>query len=336
MKSANVARCAWNHVKTLNRSFSTLKQWSDNNCNRVALINSVTNLSVDDATSSLLEGPGFAVYDNLLSEKDLARANRAVENILQTQPREEFDASNVEHETGHSEIYSNENNDGRSQGTRIWNLLNKGKIFEELVLLEPIMSVFDNILGNDFILGSFAANHLQPNATAQLMHLDYPYWDYNNRKSWPQKPKFNKQHLFAMNCQTLIMLDDFTLENGSTRIIPYSQQNIAWPNPEMDSNKQDIGNDGTMLVTGKAGSVLLFTGLLQHGSTCNNSNASRTSILGQYLPKYVRPMENIEYQVCNEVKQRANDRMKQLLGFHQIYPKVFEEPTEQCVHYDEM
>lgn len=69
-------------------------------------------------------------------------------------------------------------------------------------------------------------------------------------------------------------------------MIPYSQRNMAWPNDaefERDHN----------LVTGKAGTVVLFTGLMQHGSTTNNAKLKRTSVLGQYLPKYVRPMEDM-------------------------------------------
>ena len=84
------------------------------------------------------------------------------------------------------------------------------------------MQILDLVLGNDFCLGSFAANHLQEGAGHQNAHLDYPYWDYCNSKSWVHNPKLGSDSTFNMNVQTLIMLDDFTLENGATAIVPFS------------------------------------------------------------------------------------------------------------------
>ena len=50
-----------------------------------------------------------------------------------------------------------------------------------MVQNETVMGVIDKVLGNDFCLGSYAANHLQKGASAQNPHLDYPYSDYNNK-----------------------------------------------------------------------------------------------------------------------------------------------------------
>ena len=87
-------------------------------------------------------------------------------------------------------------------------------------------------------------------------------------------------------------------QNGATAVVPYSQREIEWP------NEQQFNQDFN-LVTGKRGTVLvplctllgltpqLFTGLIQHCSTSNASNKKRTSVLSQYLPKYVRPMEDM-------------------------------------------
>ena len=63
---------------------------------------------------------------------------------------------------------------------RVWNLVEKGEIFEKLVQPEVAMRIVDQVIGDDFCLGSFAANFLQPGAGAQKPHLDYPYWDYVN------------------------------------------------------------------------------------------------------------------------------------------------------------
>eukprot|EP01084_Bolivina_argentea_P134192 236742_1 len=268
---------------------------------------SVTNLGTADAVHSLKYGAGFAIFDNIISNDELDRCNQAITNILKHENETRVnDSTDVGHETGHDQIYGDE----ESQGTRIWNLLNKGTIFETLVQLPQAMGIVDHILGNDFILGSFAANHLQPGAAAQHPHLDYPYWDYCNKDSWPQDISFNedadnepRDSFMSMNIQMLIMCDDFTMNNGSTAVVPYSQRRISWPDKE-------YFNKHSVQITGTKGSVMLFTGLLHHCSTSNRSDQSRTSILGQYLSKFVAPMENIEKQVCNDVKARATPRMK--------------------------
>lgn len=89
-------------------------------------------------------------------------------------------------DTGHDNIYGA----AAVQGVRMWNLLEKGEIFEKLVMPAEPMRVTGGVLGDDFCLGSLAANYLQPGAGAQKPHLDYPYWDFINghgagKGAWP-------------------------------------------------------------------------------------------------------------------------------------------------------
>jgi hypothetical protein len=98
-------------------------------------------------------------------------------------PQEEYKFGK---DTGHDNIYNKE----AAQGIRMWNLLEKGLIFEKLVQPEIPMKIVDKVIGDDFCLGSIAANYLQPGAAAQKPHLDYPYWDYVNGQgtgsgAWP-------------------------------------------------------------------------------------------------------------------------------------------------------
>ena len=38
-------------------------------------------------------------------------------------------------------------------------------------------------------LGSIASNTIFPGGSGQEPHIDYPYWDYYNKKHWPFPPK---------------------------------------------------------------------------------------------------------------------------------------------------
>lgn len=285
-----------------------------------ALMKRVTNLPVDAAVHELTRGCGFAIYDNIFTTKEIDEANAILQHYVDKELNKELSKEEYTFgkDTGHSNIYSKQ----AAQGIRVWNLLEKGEIFEKMAQPEVPMKIVEGVIGDDFCLGSLAANYLQPGAAAQKPHLDYPYWDYINghgggKGAWPGRPKYNADHSFFMNFQTVIMLDDFTTENGCTAVVPYSQQELTWPNDEQLFYQQ------CNLVTGKRGSVFLFTGLVQHCSTANRTQTKRCSVLGQYLPKYVRPMEDMN-QVGEAVRRRASPRMKQLLGEHTPYPKVFE------------
>ena len=107
----------------------------------------------------------------------------------------------------------------------VWNLIDKHDVFRKLVQHELIIEVFSIILGNELKLGSFAARIQQPGDKRQLPHLDYPYWDMYKLKSFPKYINSS----FAMNCQSTIMIDDFTLKNGATMVGPGSQLRGYFP-----------------------------------------------------------------------------------------------------------
>ncbi len=71
----------------------------------------------------------------------------------------------------------------------------------------------------------------------------------------------------------IVMLDAFTPDNGATRVVPGSHRIVAppaktWAQPEAHHPEEQ-------LVTGPAGSVLVFNGHLWHSGTRNRSQAAR-------------------------------------------------------------
>ena len=72
------------------------------------------------------------------------------------------------------------------------------------------------------------------------------------------------------------MLDDFTPSNGATRVVPGTHRlRTAIPK----SLAQPLAHHpDEVLITGRAGSVLLFNGHLWHSGTRNHSGASRRAV----------------------------------------------------------
>lgn len=246
----------------------------------------------------LLRKKGFYVAENVFSKKDIKQAREAIIELakIKSPSINKKDALSVLSATNH-----------------VWNLIDKHEIFRKLVQHDLVYDVFSIILGNEMKLGSFAARIQQPGDKKQLPHLDYPYWDMYNLKSFPN----NINSSFIMNCQSNVMLDDYTEMNGATMVAPGTQLRGYFP-------KEDEFWPNMIQTTGKAGSVMLMTGLLWHGAGSNKTKRPRVGILGQYLPKFVKPMEDQLASVDMSIISKCNKRLKNLLGVGYPYPQVLD------------
>ena len=253
---------------------------------------------VETIVEELMHGQGFYVLEDAYDADTIAEARARVIELTQA-------AARIQRESALSTVLS--------EVDHVWNLVDKGEVFERMVQHPTILAVFSRILGNEVKLGSFAARVLPPGGKAQLPHLDYPYWDLYNGDSFPRAINSS----FFMNCQSTIMLDDFTVENGATMVAPGTQKLGRWPD-------QATFDARMVQTTGRAGSVMLMTGLLWHGSGANHTDRNRIGILGQYLPKFVKPMEDQLKSVSQAVIDRATPTLKALLGVDYPYPQVLD------------
>jgi ectoine hydroxylase-related dioxygenase (phytanoyl-CoA dioxygenase family) len=98
---------------------------------------------------------------------------------------------------------------------RLANLVDKGAIFAELVSMPRILECIEHVIGPSYKLSSLNARSTNPNNTeSQPWHADTGAIA-DERGYWV--------------CNTVWMLDDFTTENGATRMIPRSHSGAAFP-----------------------------------------------------------------------------------------------------------
>tara|TARA_B100001964_G_scaffold232849_2_gene289282 strand:+ start:282 stop:977 length:696 start_codon:yes stop_codon:yes gene_type:complete len=135
--------------------------------------------------------------------------------------------------------------EARQAGTqRVGSLATKDPMFLELLCHPLVIEVWQRLLGEDIICSSWSANTLYPGHDRMGWHADYPYW--SKQPPWPAG------HLAG---QTVWMLDDFTLENGATAVVPGSHRK-GHPPEEPRNRWRDDGQ----VVTGQRGSVVLAHG----------------------------------------------------------------------------
>jgi len=251
---------------------------------------------ISTAIDELIHGKGYYLFESVFDEEEVAEANR----IIKFHSDDKVGATH----------FHGAHSDKIHLQRRVWNLLNKGQIFIDMVQHHAVMDIFSKILGKKFILGSYAANRLLPGAPGQEPHVDYPYWDMHDMDEFPMGINSS----FHMNCQSLISLHEFTAENGATAIVPHSQKQGLYPDSER-FNKERIQ------LCCPQGSLLVFVGMVWHCSMPNNATTERTSVLGQYLPKFVKPMEDLGYSVDKDIIEAATPELRQLLGIDLRYPE---------------
>lgn len=189
--------------------------------------------------------------------------------------------------------------DGGNQ--RVFSLLNKGEVYERNVQDPSVLQLMEGLLGYSFLLSSTHANIAGPGGAPMHIHADQTF----ARPPWPQ---------YALVANSMWMLDDFTAENGATRLVPRSH--LLGREPDYSAGE---GNVETLPACAPAGSVLIFDGRLWHQTGANRTDEPRHGILNYYCRGYVRQQQNFFTGLAPHVPERATPVMKRLLGFENYF-----------------
>ena len=186
--------------------------------------------------------------------------------------------------------------DDKSQ--RVWNLVNKGEIYEEMIQHPRVLELQEYLLGDDCILSSFTVNLIGPGSPAGRWHFDSP--------PLGNFPEPLPSTAFCAN--TIYVLDDFTPKNGATWLVPGSHTRGYGPEP-----KKEYG-DAIQLAAHK-GDMVVFNGATWHASGANHSERERMILLGFFCRSIIKPQQDAFRLAQPEVVERATQTLKRLLGF---------------------
>jgi len=149
---------------------------------------------------------------------------------------------------------------------RLANLVDKGAVFVECILEPEILEHVGHVLGPRFKLSSLNARSANPGSgETQPLHVDAGALP-DERGFWV--------------CNTLWMLDDFTPENGSLRAVPGSHRWGRRPQEGLADPRAPHPEE--VLVTGRAGDVVVMNAHLWHGGTANRTGRSRLALHAFY------------------------------------------------------
>jgi ectoine hydroxylase-related dioxygenase (phytanoyl-CoA dioxygenase family) len=263
------------------------------------------NLDIDAIVAELLHGNGAVTLRGLFTPAEIAEARAIVMHESNADER----GGKVTHFQGDAERAGRIN-----LQRRVWNLLAKGEIFSRMAAHPAIMKVMRAFIGSEFIMGSIAANRILPGGPGQEPHIDYPYWDFHSPETHPVRINAS----FPLNAQATIMLDPFTEETGATAYVPGSQRDLRYP----DESDRFFERCERML--GEPGDTVIFFGAAWHCAMPNHSGIDRSAIITQYLPKFVKPMENMPAALPEAFVKNASADIRQLLGLNYPYPEILD------------
>jgi len=180
--------------------------------------------------------------------------------------------------------------DGANQ--RVWNLPSKGAGFRDLLRHRVVRSLARHVLDRDYCLSSHTANIAGPGGAAMVLHSDQGYTP--------------RSIALPLTMNVMWMLDDFTAENGATRLVPGSHRRTEEP-PRRPVE--------TVPGVGPAGTALVFDGRIWHGTGANTTTGDRRhGVLTYFCRPWLRPQENYTLSTHPDVLATADDELRALLG----------------------
>ncbi len=217
---------------------------------------------------------GYSVVESLLSPERAAAIRAGLREILDDTP------------TGRNDFEG-------YQTRRIYAIFAKTRVFDDLAVHPLLLSVLDATLGPSYQLSAPTGIEIAPGEKAQFLHTDDAIY-----------PLPRPHGEVVLN--SMWAFDDFTAENGATRVVPGSHR---W------TDRVPVDPDDTVTITMPAGSVLFIIGSLWHGGGANRTDRSRLGVLLEYAAGWLRQQENHLLAVPPDIVRTLEPRLQELLGY---------------------
>jgi ectoine hydroxylase-related dioxygenase (phytanoyl-CoA dioxygenase family) len=225
-----------------------------------------------------LDAEGYLVIDDLMGEALLDQVRQRVDELFEQEGAQAGAEFKQE-----------------PQSRRLANLVDKGAVFEQVIETPRILDCMEHVLGPKFKLSSLNVRSADPNSEwTQPLHADSGAVA-DERGYWV--------------CNSVWMLDDFTADNGAIRMVPGSHRWGRAPEGELYAPHPE-----EILLTGRAGTVVIMNAHMWHGGTANRTAAHRRA-MHVYYTRWDKPQQQYQKRlVRREVQDRLSPTARKLLA----------------------
>jgi ectoine hydroxylase-related dioxygenase (phytanoyl-CoA dioxygenase family) len=237
-----------------------------------------------------LASEGFTILRNRISTNWLDLLSDAVDNAF------------IEHQ----QTQSTNKNEIKSYGVALHVLLSNPVFIDFLEHLQNnkfFDELKDSYFGSPCILNSFSAldNLPTPNFSS-MVHRDLRF--------------YSGDFPIMINC--LVMVDDFTIENGGTYLLPKSHLD-----ERKVTDEEFFAN--AVQATGKRGDILIFNANVWHSSAKNTTNGHRRALPITISKSFMKQLLDYPRAIGYDKMESFSYELQQLLGYHSRVPASLNE-----------
>jgi ectoine hydroxylase-related dioxygenase (phytanoyl-CoA dioxygenase family) len=240
---------------------------------------------------SELKEQGYTIVRNLIDNDWLDTLKKSVDDAF------------IEHR----QTQLKNNNDIKTEGVALHVLLSNPIFIEFLKHLQEknlFKFLEESYFDSKCIINSFSAlDNIpnQPNFSA-IVHRDVK--------------RYSGDFPIMVNC--LLMVDNFTIENGGTYLLPYSHLDKTKPSDEEFFEK-------AIQATGKKGDMLIFNSNVWHSSAPNKTQDHRRAIPITLSKSFMKQLLDYPRAIGYDKMDEFDSELQQLLGYHSRVPASLNE-----------
>jgi ectoine hydroxylase-related dioxygenase (phytanoyl-CoA dioxygenase family) len=221
--------------------------------------------------------------------------------VLNQASTETIDAVNADFRAPFDELGRHDEDDFHGYKTlRIAGILGISRAAADLVEHPRVLAVADAVLlpnCENYRIGSLSGIEILPGEDDQVLHVD--------DSIYPLRLGSTQLQISAMWA-----LEDFTVENGATRVVPGSHRTPVYTGFRMEESVGEI-----VQAVMPRGSLLLYLGSTLHGGAANRSEAPRAGLINTYALGWLRQEENQYLNVPREVAETHSTTIQRLMGY---------------------
>ncbi|MCJ8332096.1 MAG: phytanoyl-CoA dioxygenase family protein [Lentisphaeria bacterium] len=178
----------------------------------------------------------------------------------------------------------------------MFNMVEFDPIFEQCVLNPRLLAAAIHVLGPEIIYSALNFKVIVPGGKKQALHID---WEKNiTPGDWK-----------VVN--SVWFLDEFTKENGGTRLVPGSHKTGRHAGGLLDDTMAD--HPDQVQAVGPAGSVVVYNGHTWHSSMPNITDKPRRALHSIYYIAGEKQFSDQKELLSDETKARLTPQAKVLL-----------------------
>lgn len=234
-----------------------------------------------------LDTNGYLNLGQLLTSEQVQQVNDRLAELMNNE------GENAGSELADSKYIRHPKEEGAD---RLADLVNKGSVFDIFYTHPRVLAGIEAVLGHEFKLSSLNYRAAKPGKGHQKLHVDW--------RNAIADGSFKV-------CNSIWLLDDFTEQNGSTRIVPKTHKGSALPDEAMaDPNEK---HPDEIRIIAPAGSVFIFNSHVWHGGTTNITDRDRRSIHSYFCTREQPQQIDQKRYITQETSERVGEVGRHIL-----------------------